>query len=267
LLYHFIPDLKDYPGSDAEEECSNDGFSHLELLIQYLEEAYQSTSELLTSLLSHRKISYNLLWAWFKPGTLVYMTCPSTGLPRCVRYSFGEEKKTARGIDCFEINGHYFDFDGEVFGESTETLQIEIFRGSRRIENLPAYPLEYHLDQEIRSRLVLSGQKFVSLMGCHHRQYQGSMFVPHKGQLMKHHVNSRVMVDAGLFRKVNPNYARLQIKKPQYMDIFGQVRESDSVDRVRSNGMDPSELREDDLAICSPTLLGFSLNEKIWGEV
>lgn len=194
------------------------------------------------------------------------MTCPSTGLPRYVRYSFGEEKKTVRQVDCFELHGHYFDFDGAVFGESTETLQIETFRGARRIENLPAYPLEYHPDPEIISRLVLSGQKFVSLMGCYHRQYQGNMFVPHKDQLMKFHINSRVRIDAGLCRKINPNYVRLETKKPHATDMFSQVLESKTVDRIGSNCMDATEMKDDDLAICSPTILGFSLNEKIWGE-
>jgi hypothetical protein len=30
--------------------------------------------------------------------------------------------------------------------------------------------------------------------------------------------------------------------------------------------MDPSKLKEEDLAIYSPTVLSFSLNEKIWGK-
>jgi hypothetical protein len=196
LLYHFLPELNDYPGSDAKQEDCNEGISHLELLIQHLEEAYQSTSERLVSLLARRKITYDLLWALFKPGSLVYMTCPSTSLPRGVRYSFGEEKKSARDVDCFEIHSHYFDFDGDVFGESTETLQIEIFRGATRIENLPAYPLGYHPDKAIKERLVSSGRKFVSLMGCHHREYHGNMFILSQRQLVKYRVDSRVMIDA-----------------------------------------------------------------------
>jgi hypothetical protein len=45
----------------------------------------------------------------------------------------------------------------------------------------------------------------------------------------------------------------------------GVVREGEWVDRVKSNGIDPNEMKENDFAVCSPTLLGFSLNEKIWG--
>lgn len=196
------------------------------------------------------------------------MKCPSTGLPRCIQYSFGAESQTDRKVDCFEIHGHCFDFDGEVFGETTETIQIEVFRGAIRIENLPVYPLEYHPDPAIRSCLISNGRKFISLMACHHRQYEGNMFVlNNNGKLVKFHVDSRIMVDVRLFRKTIPNYPRFEIKKPQVFDMFGgNVLESTSVDRIRGTSIDPSEMDDDDIARCSPTLLGFSLNEKIWGK-
>ncbi|KAH1809724.1 hypothetical protein KXX27_007295 [Aspergillus fumigatus] len=71
-----------------------------------------------------------------------------------------------------------------------------MFSGSRRIKNLPAYPLEFHPDPEIWSRLVSAGRKFVSLIGCYHQQYEGNMFIQHKDQLMKVHSNG---MDPGEF--------------------------------------------------------------------
>ena len=239
---------------------------HLGLLIEHLDEEYESTTNQLNSLLAHRKITYDLLWALFKPGTLMYMTCPSTGLPQCIRYSFGKETNTIRMSDCFEVQGQYLDYDGEVFGEATETLQLEMFHGARRIENLPIYPLEFHPDPNVWSRLVLADQKFVSLVGCHHRQYEGNMFVLYEDRLLKARVCGRIMIDAQQFRKWNPNYARLATEKP-HTDLFGRHSDQEIVNRIRSNGIDPSALKEEDLAICSPTVLGFSLNEKAWGRL
>jgi hypothetical protein len=267
LLFHFLSELKSFGAGLNQDATEGDDMRHLGLLIEHLDEEYESTTNQLSSLLAHRKITYDLLWAFFKPGTLMYLTCPFTGLPRCIRYSSGKETKTVRKGDCFEIQGQYFDYDGEVFGEATETLQLELFAGARRIENLPIFPLEFHPDPNIWSRLVSAGQKFVSFIGCHHRQYEGNMFAPHKDQqLMKVHVSGRIMIDAQQFRKWNPNYGRLASKKP-HTDLFGQLLDHEIVDRVRSNGMDPSELQEEDLAICSPTVLGFSLNEKVWGKL
>ncbi|KAK2795047.1 hypothetical protein FQN50_009806, partial [Emmonsiellopsis sp. PD_5] len=51
---------------------------HFDLLIQHLQEVYKSTAECLHSLLSHRKITYDLLWALFRLNMLVYTTCHGT---------------------------------------------------------------------------------------------------------------------------------------------------------------------------------------------
>ncbi|RHZ48759.1 uncharacterized protein CDV56_106140 [Aspergillus thermomutatus] len=228
LLYHFLSEMRDYATFD--EGHKHDGVCHLNLLVQYLESVYQPTAERLSSLIAHRKITYDLLWALFKPGTLVYLECPSTGLPRCIRFTYGVETKTYRKQDCFEIHGQYFDDDGVLFGECEEVIQIEVFRGARRIESLPAYPLKLHADQNVWSRLVSNGRKFIALRGSHHRQYRGQMFVPVKEDLLK------------------------------------IVLESTSFDRIRGNGIDPHKMKEEDLVRCSPTVLGFCLNKKFWGE-
>ncbi|OKL55245.1 hypothetical protein UA08_09489 [Talaromyces atroroseus] len=267
LLYHFMDGLREYQKkSHAQETISDDAMLHLSKLVQYLEETYASVIEQLKLLLESRKITWDVLWALLKPGSLVFATCPSTGLPRCIRYDYSE-KKTIRGREILEINGRYLDYDGEIFGESTETLQIESFRGIKRIETLPVFPLKYHSDPKIWSRLVRNGRRFVSLIGSHHRQYSGNMFVPNKTKLLKLHVNGRIMVDAAIFRKSNPNYPRLEIKKPDMVDFFfEQVKRGEPEGRVRSKDVDFRAMKEEDLAMCSPTVLGFSLNEKIWGE-
>lgn len=194
------------------------------------------------------------------------MTCPSTGLPRCIRYSSGEEKKTIRNVDCFEVQGHYLDFDGEIFGESTETLQIDFFRGSKRIDSLPVYPLTNHPDPAIETRLVSNGQRFVKLMASHHRRYEGNMFVLYEKQMMKLPIKSDIIVDVKTFRETNPNYPKLETKKPDCVDMWGGTREGEAEDRVQHNGLDVGAMREVDLIRCSPTVLGFSLNEKVWGN-
>lgn len=248
---------------------------HLDLLIQTIKDTYKSTTERLVALLADRKITYDLLWALFKPNTHVYTTCPGTGKPRCVKYDFGEEKKTNQGVKYFELDYRYLDFDGKVFGEVTERLGIEEFRGARRIDTLDAFPLEYHPTKEkMEKHLITCGQKFMSMMGSHHCHYRGNAFFQHKKELVRVPVNCRIMIDAGLFRKSNPNYPRLQTKKPASAALDGFVidlwadsstNQSDS-HRVKSNGMEPSEMKEDDLLLCCPTLLGFSLGDKFWGE-
>jgi hypothetical protein len=148
------------------------------------------------------------------------MTCPETKLPRCVKFHCGEEKKTDQGVIFFEIQGRYYDFDGEIFGEAIETVQIESFRGTMRLENLSAYPLRYHTDPTMRDRLVKSGQKFVSEMGCRYRQYHGNMFILNQSRMLKIPADGWIMIDPKMFRKTVPNYPRLETKQPRITDCI-----------------------------------------------
>lgn len=45
--------------------------------------------------------------------------------------------------------------------------------------------------------------------------------------------------------------------------MFSQILDYEIINYVQSNGMDPSELKEEELAIYSLIILSFSLNKKI----
>ena len=81
------------------------------------------------------------------------------------------------------------------------------------------------------------------------------------------------MVDAIYFREANPNYARASINEPNKESsslsdwtIFGSDDSEKSPNAVKKTSMEPSDVKGDDLLICSLTLLGFSLGNKLWGE-
>ncbi|EED14980.1 hypothetical protein TSTA_044460 [Talaromyces stipitatus ATCC 10500] len=85
--------------------------------------------------------------------------------------------------------------------------------------------------------------------------------------MMKLHVDGRIMVDAAIFRRSNLNYPRLEIKKLDIADfLFQQVKQGEPEGHVRSKDIDFREIKEGDLAMCSPIVLGLSLNQKVWGE-
>lgn len=74
------------------------------------------------------------------------------------------------GVKYFHLECQYVDFDGKAFGETLIELAILNFRGTRRIDSLDAFPLEYHSNKDkIKAHLVQGGQKFISLTGFHHR--------------------------------------------------------------------------------------------------
>ena len=241
-------------------------------MLNFIRTAYAATIERLGPLLEKHQITYDLLWTLFKPNTLTYAKCFGTGQPRCVKYEFGEEKTANGGIKYFHVKARYLDFDGKVFGETSSEHAIEKFRGAKQITALEVFPLKYHpSERQIRAHLTECGQKFLSMMDVHLCEYKGKGFYIDKDRVVEIPIESRVVVDAAYFREENPNYARPSIKNSDKGSPPGwHVIDFDDAEEVsapaKNNGMDPSEVRGDDLLICSATVPGFSLGDRRWGE-
>ncbi|OCL12971.1 P-loop containing nucleoside triphosphate hydrolase protein [Glonium stellatum] len=266
LLYHFLPELEAYKGAPENS-------THLDLLVNYIRDAYTSTKQRLVSLQDSGEITFDLLWTLFKPNELVYGKCFGTDKRRCIRFNLGGVKEDDKGDEYFRVEGQYLDFDGKNFGEAATAAGISTFQGSKPIHSLGYFPLKYHPNaEEEKQELANRGRKFISLIGTHHRQYEGKAFYMEKGKPTKLSVDGRIIVDPALFREYNPNYTKPSIDElrkhtnsDMYAFNFSKPGEK-KLNEVKSNGKEPAELKNDDLLICSPTVLGFSLNYKFWLE-
>ena len=166
----------------------------------------------------------------------------------------------------------YLDYDGEVFGEASIDLPITKFCGRKRINTLKAFPLQYHPDEKgMTAHLIECGRKFVSMLGAHHRHCQGTAFYMNDGEAVRVSVDSRAMLDAAFFRKMNPNYTRPQpyelVKKKTDDDVFELFSDSSSernLDQIKDSGVKLTKIKDNDLLICCPTVPGFSLGDKLW---
>ncbi|KAH6675957.1 hypothetical protein B0J14DRAFT_478246, partial [Halenospora varia] len=246
---------------------------HLDLLIKHISQAYTSTAQCLGELRESGEITYDLLWALFKPNTVAYTTCHGTKKPRCIKYDFGEEKTMSDGTEYFHIEGRYLDFDGKVFGEASVATGIVKFRGSKPINSLDVFPLKCHQNEKkIKEDLIVCGRKFYALTGVSHRHYNGMAFQMKKGMPVMISIDSRIIIDAAFFRQINPNYTRPSITSAaNYRSdnsgwvIIGDLSDSPA-DKDKIKSVDHDELKEDDFLLCSPTVLGFSLEDKLWLE-
>lgn len=120
----------------------------------------------------------------------------------------------------------------------------------------------------MKAGLVERGRRFVSLWGVHHLQYYGNAFLMEKGEVVEVPLKGRIMVDAAFCREKNPNYVRPRIsglaeEKSLDHGWFTLVPENG----VKSNGREPSNMKEDDLLLCSPTVRGWSLGNKLWRDL
>jgi hypothetical protein len=92
-------------------------------------------------LLISGEITYNLLWALFKPNIFAYTIYSGIQKPRYIKYNFGEERTISDRVIYFHIKGRYVDFNGEVFGKVLINTGILKFRGLKPINSFDVFPL------------------------------------------------------------------------------------------------------------------------------
>ena len=277
LLYNYLNELQLYQ-SNANTRAVHDSIclKHLDLLIEFIKTTYKSTAQRLHSLLKNGKITYDLLWGLFKPNSTVYSTCFGTAKPQCVIYDDGEEGEAGNGLKYYKMGCRYLDYNGQVFGETSINLAIVKFCGKKRISTLNVFPLEHHPDEKrMKVHLIEYGRKFVSMLGAHHRHCRGTSFYITEGEAFTVSVDSRVVLNAAFFRKMNPNYTRpepnelagTKAENDLYFEISSESSSEGSLDRIKGNGVEPTKIEEKDLLICCPTVPGFGLRDKLWSMI
>ena len=140
-MYHYLPQLESSRSWNSVDSPDSDGVKYVSLMVGYLKETYADTTKSLELLLKSGEITYDLLWALFKPNKPVFTTCHGTHKPRYVKFDYGEEKATKSRSRFWNIECRYQDFDGKEFGNVVIELQIPKFRSTKHIDLLEAFPL------------------------------------------------------------------------------------------------------------------------------
>lgn len=246
VLFLYLEDLRDHlkalrkaklAGKSKKSQKKNKSLlkekkQHLKILLKYLDHDFETTKESLYPMLKNGLITFELLWALWKPDTLVYATTyGNASEPRVFKVESAHLHHSVMRGSYYHVEGKYMEFDGKRFGYGNTSVEIDGFQGAKKIKNLPCYPLQYHHnEQKLRLDLIERGKKFTSLSGVHYKSYKGIAFMKRRnGSVMKFNIqSSRVMIDPTIFRRTNPNYS-VSTVKPKDPDIIEEeTSESDS---------------------------------------
>lgn len=205
--------------------------SHVKVMITYLDEDYAETKKALYPLLEAGNITFEYLWALFKPNSLAYTTTYGTAdEPRCFKVDYAYKECNVLKGEWYAIEGRYLEYDGKHFGLGDFDTEIPSFRGPRKITSLPVYPLSYHKDpEEIKKELLERGKKFITLQGMNYKFSKGLAFQKRKQGVAKVNINGRIMIDPAIFRRINPNY-RISVIKAKDQEGFDSDDEDEGSD-------------------------------------
>ena len=152
---------------------------HLKVLIKYLDKDFATTKKTLYPLLENDMITFDLLWALYKPNEIVYSpTYNDNEQPRAFRIEYAAKVSNFMHGTWYSIEGRYLEYDGKAFGMGSMHADVPSFKGSRKISSLACYPIKYHKNvAELKAKLVERGKKFVALKGMNYRFHQGTVHI------------------------------------------------------------------------------------------
>ena len=227
--------------------------SLLKTLVSYIDEDYMDTKKTLYPLLAAGNITFDLLWALFHPNDIAITSCYGTWEePRCFKVEYANKCQSMTRGEWYCIEGRYLEYDGKGFGFGDFEVDVDAFKGPRKITSLATYPLKYHKDPEkVKKQIIERGERFVDMDGMHYKFHKGLAFMKKKKQVLKININGRIMVDPATFRRINPNYPISWIKPKETDDLFGDSDDEDSEDGccscAESSDDEDTHKRRDDL--------------------
>ncbi|KAI0658105.1 P-loop containing nucleoside triphosphate hydrolase protein [Cubamyces menziesii] len=328
LLLAFFPQFEDYEKQLRNKKRSQQEeyvLSSVGVLLDYLRKDYRATLAKIASLTAHGEITFDLLYAILVPRTIIVTECPITGEMRALQLlaakKIGNDKDyvmyrlLCESVDSLEDAVHgrsatkstHHNNPGlqrslasspnalrpnKTFGRVQSKIFIENFSGTKKINTLPAYPVQYHRDcGALKEMLMERGKKWASLKGIHHVHYEGTAAFRHglgsHQTIVKYNVDSRIMIDRRNFLRLHPNYARPKPSEtseerapppthPGYAEHMRRQNEYHADPEPEPNVFtlevraptknEELELKDEDLLLASPILYGYSLTDKIWLE-
>lgn len=178
------------------------------VLVKYLDDDYAETKKTLYPLLENGNITFDLLWALYKPNDVAITSCyGSWDDPRCFKVDYVHKFSSMMRGEWYCVEGKYMEYDGKNFGLGDFEVDVEAFKGPRKITSLATYPLRYHATPDtVKQQIIERGKHFVSLEGMQYRFHKGLAFHKKRKNVIRISVNGRVMIDPACFRRINPNY-------------------------------------------------------------
>ena len=83
-----------------------------------------------------------------------------------------------------------------MVGKVQTVVHLKPIRGTVKIDSLDAYPIKFHPNEtELRETITKRGKKWVSLIGVHHKEFDGVAAVKNSGSLTRHNVGLLCFLD------------------------------------------------------------------------
>ena len=164
------------------------------LLTSTIANDYRVTLATINRLISHSEITFDLIYAILIPRSIMVARCAITGLPRLFEL-ISWQRVCNNGTAMYQLQLESVDLVDRtatrsvVVGKIQTVVCLRSVRGTVKIDSLDVYPIKVHPDEKkLRETIMKRGKKWVSLIGVHHKQYDGVAAVKNMDTLSRHNV-------------------------------------------------------------------------------
>jgi hypothetical protein len=160
----------------AKDDPDSARVNDLNIALGYIKEDHGGTIASMASMLSKEEVSWDLLWALFVPGSLVYHYLELTQQHQILRFRRGRNKKRpSDSVIFYQVVCDVIVFDGKKIGYAKiEHLEIDQYPGARKIYDLPVFPLEFLKDKStIYQQAVERGKVYSTIKGQTYMECNG----------------------------------------------------------------------------------------------
>lgn len=271
-----------------DHEKDTETKKHLQLLYTTLQAELNDLIAAREDYIKNKVITFDHLFIIFIPGTTIYSQ--EWGRDCASKFSQGSYFEHAKYGPVYGVNTQKVNWDGDKFGYENAQHLIRAFAGTMKIEDLDAFPLEFHSEhKKITSQLIKRGRLFEHYHGYHYKYYKAFAIGKNMyGCDIKVTVDSRIIIDVFAYGKFNPNSLPflhpLKIKSKAIVETpndsdsdtsYESDEEEDeddaSFDSTPTNAKSLSakapkdvELSEEQLLHCTPLVRGYALKTKRW---
>lgn len=174
FLFHYRQELLDYGAVLVQQNANTDAVRHIQHLISYMWDVFfvEISAFTLYDFVEDGEpgLEHSYLWMEFRPGDIVYIQRPHENVFRFQNMRLRRSR--------WELSGQRITYDGETFGFSSYTTEIEQYEGVKRLRDLKAVNLNrlsIDKQQSVKKRLVARGRKFIRYHGRQYLQYDPSL--------------------------------------------------------------------------------------------
>ncbi|GAA5974885.1 hypothetical protein JCM11641_008411 [Rhodosporidiobolus odoratus] len=225
-------------------------------------------------------ISFDLLFYLFPPRSLAVATHELSGEKYAFRIRSTDYRMTREGM-AFCVSGVAVSWNGDKFVRGGVDEKVVKFKSLRRLSSLSIQPLA--LDSKLHTTLTERGQLYVGLSSDALVECGGIRFLNYKGVLMqlvcdgmsrrvvKTRAEGRAVVDVKSYKRMNPSSSGMwdddDDDDPPSYSLYASALDPffprpSSLPSLGSTCLPPS-----DLCLLPPTIPGFSLLQRDWGEL